>query len=270
MTAVDEDAVRTSAPSRDSSLQRAVTVLEYVAQHGGASARDIAGGTGLPLPTVYRIARELCDVEYLVHLRDEKRFALGYQLHRLAVSLHEDLAVPPAVRREIAALHRSTGMAAYLAIHRGADFVVVFVADSPEAPRLQPMEFGFHDNPHATAFGKLGLSEYPAPQRHDLAQVHGLRALTAHTITDLEALDAELDEIARSRIAWEHEEFQVGTTCAAVPVRARDGLLIGSVAVSAPVARYAGQRRHVEHLLHACAARAGRFYRLGTRRGFTG
>ena len=85
---------------------------------------------------MYRIAQELIRSEYLVHLRAEKRFALGYQLHRLAVGLHDDLGVPRTVREEVHAMHRDLGMAAYLAIHRGTDFVVVHVSDSPQAPRL--------------------------------------------------------------------------------------------------------------------------------------
>ena len=36
--------------------------------------------------SLYRIAQELIRSEYLVHLRTEKRFALGYKLHRLAVA----------------------------------------------------------------------------------------------------------------------------------------------------------------------------------------
>ena len=37
--------------------------------------------TGLPLPTVYRLVRELLDGDYLVHIREDKRFELGYKLH---------------------------------------------------------------------------------------------------------------------------------------------------------------------------------------------
>lgn len=250
---------------RASLIQRAVTVLEYVAESGGSAARDIASATDLPLPTVYRIAQELVQVGYLVHLREEKRFALGYKLHKLGARLHEDLGVPRELKQEIARLHADTKMAAYLAIHRGADFVVVFVADSPECPRLEPMEFGFHETPHATAFGKLGLSEYTPEQRRSYLEPHQPHRLTPSTITDPDRLDEALREIAAEGIAWEHEEFQVGTSCAAVPIRADDGLLIGSVAVSAPVAWYAGQRRHIEHRLRACASRAGRVYRLGHR-----
>lgn len=250
---------------RGSLIQRAVTVLEHVAQAGGASARDIADATGIPLPSVYRIAQELVQVGYLIHLRQEKRFALGYKLHTLGARLHDDLGVPRELKAEIARLHTDTKMAAYLAIHRGADFVVVFVADSPACPRLEPMEFGFHETPHATAFGKLGLSEYTPEQRHHYLEPHQLHRLTPATITDQTGLESALTQIVEDGIAWEHEEFQVGTTCAAVPIRADDGLLIGSVAVSAPVGWYAGQQRHIEHRLRATASRAGRIYRLGNR-----
>ncbi|WP_299298355.1 IclR family transcriptional regulator [uncultured Brachybacterium sp.] len=244
-------------------IARALAVLEAVAEHGSSTARGIAEVTGIPLPTVYRIAQELLHADYLVHLRDEKRFALGYKLHRLAVGLHEHLGVPRAVREEVHALHRDLGMAAYLAIHRGTDFVVVHVSDSPQAPRLSPLSFGFHESPHATAFGKVGLASLPAEEQEAYLAGTPLRAHTDRTLTDPVQLRGQLAEIAARGIAWEHQEFVPGTDCLAATIKADDGMLIGTVALSAPVAAYAGRVRHVEDRLRACASRAGRAYRLG-------
>ena len=119
-----------SAQDQGGQVARAIAVLEAVAEHGSSTARGISEATSIPLPTVYRIAQELIRSEYLVHLRTEKRFALGYKLHRLAVGLHDDLGIPRSVREEVHAMHRDLGMAAYLAIHRGTDFVVVHVSDT--------------------------------------------------------------------------------------------------------------------------------------------
>lgn len=244
-------------------LARAFAVLEVVAEHGSSTARTIADATSIPLPTVYRIAHELIRAEYLVHLRSEKRFALGYRLHRLAVGLHEDLGIPRAVREEVAALHRELGMAAYLAIHRGTDFVVTFVADSPQFPRLSSLGFGFHESPHATAFGKVGLGTLTIEDRDAHLATADLRAHTPRTITDPDVLRGQLEEIAERGIAWEHQEFQSGTNCLAAAIKADDGMLIGSVAISAPVSAFSGRTRHVEERVRACASRAGRAYRLG-------
>lgn len=244
-------------------IARALAVLEAVAAGGSSTARTIADSTAIPLPTVYRIAQELIHAGYLVHLRDEKRFALGYQLHRLAVGLHDDLGIPRAVREEVHALHRNLGMASYLAIHRGTDFVVVHVSDSPQHPRLSPLGFGFHESPHATAFGKVGLSALDPEEREAYLCSGELQAHTAKTVTDPQELRRQLQEIAERGIAWEHEEFQEGTDCLAASIKAEDGMLIGTVAVSAPVGAYAGRTRHVEDRVRACASRAGRAYRLG-------
>jgi IclR family transcriptional regulator, acetate operon repressor len=75
--------------SRPGSVRRTLEILEVVADLGGASAKEIADATGLPLPTVYRLVRELLDSDYLVHIREERRFELGYKLHQLGVSLHQ-------------------------------------------------------------------------------------------------------------------------------------------------------------------------------------
>lgn len=252
--------------ARLGTVQRALTVLEVVARQGGATAKEIEDASGLPLPTVYRLAGELMAGDYLVHIRQEKRFELGYKLHQLGVSLHQQIGVPRQVRHEITALHQATGTAAYLAIHRGAQIVVVFVADSPECPRLRPMEFGFHEAPHATAFGKILLSNMDAPQRRRHLGSGELPALTAATIVDRDALDRQLARVADRGIAWERGEFLDGSTCAAAVVRGESGALIGSVAVSAPHRRFHRDTRCVEQQLRGTASRVSRFYRSGSTR----
>lgn len=141
---------------------------------------------------------------------------------------------------------------------------MVYVASAPSCPPIEPMGFGFHEYPHATAFGKLGLSELDAPERR--AYLAGpLPALTGATLTDPQALAAHLDEVAARGVAWEHGEFQAGVDCLAVPLRAGDGMLLGSVAVSAPSRAYHGRARHIEDRVRTCAGRVARAYRTGPR-----
>ena len=58
--------------ARRGPVERTLGILELVAERGGASAHELAAALGLPLPTVYRLARELLDSDYLVHIREEK------------------------------------------------------------------------------------------------------------------------------------------------------------------------------------------------------
>ena len=249
--------------ARPGSVHRTLDILEVVAARGGASAKEIADTTGLPLPTVYRLARELLDSDYLVHIREEKRFELGYKLHQLGVSLHQQIGVPREVRAEISALHEQLGLAAYFAVHRGSQIAVVFTADSPACPRLRPIDFGFHEAPHATALGKILLANLDPSHRALHLDEEPMPRFGPGTITSHRELAEQLEVVADRGIAWEHGEFQAGATCVAAAVRGGNGVLIGSVAVSGPDARMAEAPAQTETALRATASRVSRFYRSG-------
>ena len=61
-------------------------------------------------------------------------------------------------------------------------------------------------------------------------------------------------------IAFDFGELVAGYTCAAAAVRGASGVLLGSVAVSGPTARFAREpeRQAVTRALRATAARVGR------------
>ena len=252
--------------ARPGSVHRALDILDVVASRGGASAKEISDATGLPVPTVYRLARELLDSDYLVHIRQEKRFELGYKLHQLGVSLHQQIGVPREVRAEVTALHQKLGVAAYLALHRGAQIVVVFTADSPESPRLQPLDFGFHEAPHATAFGKILLANMEPEQRALHLDPEPMTRYGPGTVTTHAELEDQLRTVGDRGVAWEFGEFQAGASCVAAAVRGANGAVIGSVAVSGPDRRFAAGGADVETALRETASRISRFFRSGRTR----
>jgi len=252
--------------ARPGSVHRTLQILEVVAASGGASAKEIADDTGLPLPTVYRLARELLDSDYLVHIREEKRFELGYKLHQLGVSLHQQIGVSRDIRAEIVGLHQQLGTAAYFAVHRGSQIVLVVTADSAQCPRLPPLRFGYHEAAHATALGKILLANMSSAQRALHLDPEPMPRFGPGTITGHRELSEHLGPVADRGIAWEFGEFQEGATCAAAAVRGASGVLIGSVAVSGPDTRFSTGRDEVEAALRCTASRVSRFYRSGTTR----
>ena len=68
------------------SLERAFGLLELVAAHRGAmSLSELATASGLPPPTLHRLARTLVDLGYL-RQEPSRRYALGPRLFLLAES----------------------------------------------------------------------------------------------------------------------------------------------------------------------------------------
>ena len=105
-------------------VRRTLALLGAVADRGGASAKELAEELDLPLPTVYRLAGSLVDLDYLVHIKGAARYELGYKLHGLGVSLHRQIGLSAQVRREIVSLHQQTGYAAYLSVRRGTSLAL--------------------------------------------------------------------------------------------------------------------------------------------------
>ena len=239
-------------------VEKTLSILEIIAERGGASARDISAALGYPLPTVYRLLQALVTTDYLVHLKGQRRYELGYKLDRLGVSLHRQIGVPTPVRAEIA---RTAG---YFAVYRGADVVVAYVVDSPPHPRLTPLNFGFHEAAHATAFGKIMLAGMTREQVTQYLEVHGMPQLTERTMTSRAELDDHLAQVAHLGVAWEHEEFVPQMTCAAVGVRNGAGLIVGAVAISAPSGEISTTReRELERYLRDASNHVSKYYRSG-------
>ncbi|WP_409474000.1 IclR family transcriptional regulator [Streptomyces sp. HC307] len=205
------------------SVRRALRVLEAVAAGGdGITAKAVARRAGLTLPTTYRLLHTLVHEGYLVRLHQ----------------IHDECAA-----------------AAYFTVFRDEEIVVAEVVDSPSARRAEPLDVGFHQAPHATAFGKVMLSSLPAERRRDHLRQQGLPRLTERTITTLDVLEEDLARVRRSGVATEVGEFQGGLSCLAAPVFDAGGKVVGALATSIPVELFEQRHRQLGDAVRAGATR---------------
>jgi len=226
------------------SVQRALQVLEVVASAGdGITAKAVARRTGFKLPTTYHLLNTLVHEGYLVRLPHARGYGLGYKLTALNRRLCEQLDVTPRLIEALEQAHRESGAATYYGVLRDAHLVVAHVVDSPAAPRVQPLDVGFHEAAHATSFGKVLLAAMRPAQRRDYLLGAGLMRLTSRTVTRLDRLEEELAEVRATGVAVEIEEFRPDLACVAAPILDGDGNVVGAVAASAPAARFAAGRR---------------------------
>ena len=241
------------------SARRALRVLEIVASEGdGVSAKAVARKGGFTLSTTYHLLNTLVYEGYLVRLGHGRGFGLGYKLGPLYHSLCEALDVDEAVREELNALHRQARAAAYYTVLRETDVVVAAVADSPRYPRAHPLDFGFHEAAHATAFGKVLLAALTPKQRRDYLTSTGMPKLTERTRVRISDLNRELSQVRRSGVARDIEEFRPELACISAPVLDADNRVTAAVAFSLPVTEFATRYAELERHVRAGAARLSR------------
>jgi DNA-binding IclR family transcriptional regulator len=64
-----------------------------------------------------------------------------------------------------------------------------------------------------------------------------LEQFTHRTITDRDLLESELDRILSTEYAVDNEEYVLGVSCVAVPVKDKHGDAVASIAIHAATAR---------------------------------
>lgn len=247
------------------SVRRALTVLEAVAAGGdGITAKAVARRAGITLPTTYRLLNTLVHDGYLVRLNHARGYGLGYKLTGLHRRLCQELEVTPGVSRTLHRIHQECGAAAYYTVFRDEEIVIAKVVDSPAARRAEPLDIGFHQAPHATAFGKVMLSSLPAARRREYLRREGLAQLTASTITAPEVLEGHLARVRTSGVAVETGEFLPGVCCVAAPVFHAGGQVAGAVSMSVPADTFAPRRNQLEDAVRLGAGHVSGLLARGT------
>jgi IclR family acetate operon transcriptional repressor len=214
------------------SVSRVLDVLEVVANAGGEMAlSEIAATSGVPLPTVYRLARTLVDRGYMRQLPN-RRYALGSRLIPLGETAGAMLGTwaRPCLERLVAEL----GESANLASLDGDRAVYVGQVPSTHSMRMFT-EVGRRVRLHSTGVGKAILSLLPDEEVRGLMARAGMPAQTSHTLTDADGLITALHRIRRDGYAIDEQEQEVGVRCVAVPIDGPTSRM--AVSVSGPAGR---------------------------------
>jgi DNA-binding IclR family transcriptional regulator len=226
-----------------SSAERSLRLLAQLASGGQVlGVNELAQRLALPKATAHRLCVQLVAGGWLARETDEKRFAIGPALRRLALDTlnhGEQRGLRHAV---LDALVQEVGETCTFTTLDGAEVVYL---DRVEArwPLRLTLDVGAHVPLHCSASGKLFLA-HMAPARRDarLEQL-ALSAKTPNTHTNRQALREECEAIRARGYSTDDEEYIVGLMAVAVPVLDDSGQVRAALAVHAPSARMPLPRR---------------------------
>lgn len=197
----------------------------------------VVAASGWPKPTVHRMLVQLESAGWLAREPDGRHWLLGARAQRLGEALlgaSTRQGVRHAVLRQLVA---DLGESCNLTALSGAEVVYLDRVESAFPLRME-LRPGTRVPLHCSASGKLFLASLPRAARARLLDALALERHTEHTLTRREALEAELDTIARQGHAVDAEEYVDGLVCVAVPVRATGRRAVRcALALQAPSAR---------------------------------
>jgi DNA-binding IclR family transcriptional regulator len=222
------------------SLERAFDLLEVLASGGELGVTELAHRTGLVPSTAHRLLHTLAKRGYVSQSSETGRYLLGYKVVEVASGLEHRLGRLRVVARpHLEAIQRETGETVNLVV-LDADRVVY--VDQVEGSRQVRMftTVGTSVPAHTTGSGKAILANGPSETVEALYGGRELPQLTAHTLTTLDALEADFALIRRRGYALDEEEHEEGVGCVAVAVFDHTGRPTAAISVSGPSVRILG------------------------------
>lgn len=225
------------------SVRRALAVLRTLADPPHRQGiTDLSRSLGLSKGTIHLLAGVLEGEGFLERDPASGKFQLGSVLHRLAAAAERDLRA--LAREPLDRLYQDTSFPAYLAVLAGGQAVIVEKA-APTLSFLSVLDVGTPIPLHCSALGKALIAHLDRDRREELlvrVAGEGLPRMTAHTLTSVEALRAELEVVAQTGVARDREESLPGVVCLAAPVWNAANQPVAAVSVAAPAASLAGPR----------------------------
>ncbi len=214
------------------SVDRALSVLEILAAHGEAGVTDIAAELGVHKSTAFRLVAVLESRGFVEQLVDRGKYRLGFGVVRLAGAAAAQLDVAREGRPICEALAADVEETVNIAILDSDRAVNVSQVRGPAA--LSTHNWVGQGTPlHATSSGKVLLAHAADAVRKG-ALSRDLQRFTPATITDPEVLRQHLDRIVEQGWGSTVEEYEVGLSAVAAPVRDASGDVVAALSVSGP------------------------------------
>jgi len=229
MWKASEDAAAASLPYLVQAVARTAAILEAFEGGEALSLAELTQRTGIPKPSVFRLATTLESVGLLDRDRNGS-YVLGMRLVSLA-QFYLSLSLTQASRPVMEDLNRSFGHTINLAVLDHGEMVFVEVLESRNSFRMATT-IGAREPLHATALGKAVAAHLPDAEFTPILGEHPLRALTANTIVTRPQLDKELELIRARGWATDIGESYAGAHAVGAAVFDRHGVA-GGISISA-------------------------------------
>jgi DNA-binding IclR family transcriptional regulator len=253
VTPLTPAAARSDGPYQLHSLDRAVSVLDVLAQSDTPlSLAEICQRMSLHKSTAHRSLMVL-ERSALIERTQENRFRLGLKLYELGTRAVEQIDLRARVQPFFRRLAAQVGETVHLSVLQKTSVVYLDKVE-PNRRVCMSSKIGTSNPVYCTSMGKAMLAFQPEDEIEQIvARIRFVR-YTHKTLSSHETLMKALERVRRRGYAIDDEEIEVGVRCIGAPIFNEHHRPIAAVSVSGPASRITVQSVPgiAEHLLRCC------------------
>jgi IclR family pca regulon transcriptional regulator len=215
------------------SLARGLSVITaFDSDHATMTLSSVAAATGLSRASVRRLLLTLAELGYV--RTDGKLFALTPAVLELGYSYLSSLGLPEIAQPHLEKLSRNLGESTSASVFDEGD--IVYIARVPVRRIMSvSITIGTRFPAYATSMGRVLLAAEPTEFLDAYLTTLAPTRFTPATITDLDALRAEVGRVREQGWSVVDQELESGLRSVAVPV-VRRGRTVAAVNISTSTA----------------------------------
>jgi len=219
------------------SVETQFDIIEHIHQAGGDTVSGIAAELDYAKSTVHR---HLATLEQQGYVVNDDGYYVGLRFLELGEDARNRRDGYQLAKEKVEELAHETEERVQFLVEEHAEAVYLYRALGSRAVRTDP-GIGKRVPLHATASGKAMLATMPSEKSSRIIEQTRFVEVTDETVTDVEELRRELDEIRERGYAFNREENLDGLHAVGVPVLTPQGGVIGGLSISGPGYRFTGE-----------------------------
>jgi IclR family pca regulon transcriptional regulator len=219
------------------SLVRGLQLLEeFTRERGSLSLPEIAERRGLNRTTAYRFIYTLRHLGYVELEPDTRRYRLGPKVLQLGFEFLHSQPLVTIAEPLLRELRDETGESAHLGVLDG-DSVVYLLRVPSEGVFSASVRVGARLPAHTTSMGRVLLAFLPPQRAQQALNTVGIAPRTSKAGQTHEALFARLEQVRQEGYIVSEQEYEIGVSSVAAPIRDATGEVVAAINASGPSAR---------------------------------
>jgi DNA-binding IclR family transcriptional regulator len=223
----------------ETSLDKALNVLEMIAQAGDTRLSTLAEATGYPPATIHRILGVLVRRRYVRQDPSNRKYMLSLKCLDIFSKVKDNLEIITVARPVMQKLMETAGETVNLVCFEDMEAVYVDQISNTKSLLRMFTRVGARVPLHSSGVGKAFLAARPPAEALEYFRNAKKVRYTENSLVKEEAFLRDIEETRTRGYAVDREEFEDGVGCIAVVIT-RKGEVAGAMSISGPSSRIFG------------------------------
>ena len=223
-------------------IDKAFKLIEIVANNKeGLRLKTIANSMSCSDSSIHHLISTLVENDIITKNPINNRYCLGVRILELGNKYLSGLPFYDIASKYLEELHEEFNESIYLLNFEGTR--IVLLEEFSSSKMLKSYISIKINEAHATACGKILLSEFILTQLEEHIKKNGLTKFTNNTITNKDQLLKELQNVKNQGYSFDNEELEDNLICIGAPIYNFKNKLISAIIIALPKNRLDMQKK---------------------------